>query len=138
MKETKRKEKIKVTLSSGNIFADMGLANPEERLLKAKLARLVNKAVEGKGWTQTYTAEVLGITQPDVSDLSRGRLKNFSVERLLQFLSRLERRITITVSSETENVPREEIVSAAQRRVPSEARARKLAEGVRVILEQGF
>jgi predicted XRE-type DNA-binding protein len=124
MKEKKNKEKIKVTPSSGNIFADMGLANPEERLLKAKLARLVNKAVAGKGWTQTTTADVLGITQPDVSDLSRGRLKNFSVERLLQFLSRLERRITITISSEAENVPREEIVIAAQRRVTVEARAR--------------
>lgn len=105
---------IKVTPSSGNIFADMGLANPEERLLKAKLARLVNKAIEGKGWTQTEMAKVLGITQPDVSDLSRGRLRNFSVERLLHFLSRLERRVTITVSSDTENIPSEEIVIPQQ------------------------
>jgi predicted XRE-type DNA-binding protein len=117
MKEPKRKTKIKVTPSSGNIFADMGLPNPEERLLKAKLARLVNRALEGKGWTQTEAAKVLGITQPDVSDLSRGRLKNFSVERLLQCLSRLERRITITVSGETEDVPSEEIVIPQQRRV---------------------
>jgi hypothetical protein len=49
LKKKPGKEKIKITPSSGNIFADMGLANPEERLLKAKLARLVNKAVEGKG-----------------------------------------------------------------------------------------
>jgi predicted XRE-type DNA-binding protein len=117
MKEPKRKTKIKVTPSSGNIFADMGLPNPEERLLKAKLARVVNRALEGKGWTQTEAAKVLGITQPDVSDLSRGRLKNFSVERLLQCLSRLERRITITVSGETEDVPSEEIVIPQQRRV---------------------
>ena len=101
--KTKVKSKIEVTPSSGNIFADMGLPNPEERLLKAKLARLVNKAIKRKGWTQTVTAQVLGITQPDVSDLGRGRLKNFSVERLLQFLSRLKRRITITISSDTEN-----------------------------------
>lgn len=125
MKEPKRKvkEKIKVTPSSGNIFADMGLPNPEERLLKAKLARFVNRALEGKGWTQTEAAGVLGITQPDVSDLSRGRLKNFSVERLLQFLSRLERRVTITISSETEDVPLEEIVIPQGRRV-TEARVR--------------
>jgi predicted XRE-type DNA-binding protein len=123
MKEPKRKINIKVTPSSGNIFADMGLPNPEERLLKAKLARLVNRALEGKGWTQTEAANVLGITQPDVSDLSRGRLKNFSVERLLQFLSRLERRVTITISSETEDVPLEEIVISRGRGVV-EARAR--------------
>jgi predicted XRE-type DNA-binding protein len=114
MKE-KKKRKIKVTPSSGNIFADMGLPNPEERLLKAKLARLVNKAIEGKGWTQTVTAQVLNITQPDVSDLGRGRLKNFSVERLLQFLSRLERKVTITISSDTETIPREEIIIPQQR-----------------------
>jgi predicted XRE-type DNA-binding protein len=113
MKEKKRKEKIKVIPSSGNIFADMGLPNPEERLLKAKLARLVNRTIQKKNWTQTYTAKVLGITQPDVSDLSRGRLKNFSVERLLYFLSKLDRRVTITVSGEGDALPREEIVIAA-------------------------
>lgn len=114
-KKEKAKEKIKVTPSSGNIFADMGLPNPEERLLKSKLARLVNKVIDSKGWTQTYTAKVLAITQPDVSDLSRGRLKNFSAERLLEFLSRLERRITITVSSDTENIPLEQIVIPQQK-----------------------
>ncbi len=123
MKEKKAKEKIKVTPSSGNIFADMGLANPEERLLKAKLARLVNKAVATKNWTQTKTAEVLGITQPDVSDLSRGRLKNFSVERLIYFLSKLNRRVTITVSGEEDN-QLEKIVIAAQKRRMPEARVR--------------
>lgn len=121
MQERKSKAKIKVTPSSGNVFADMGLPNPEERLLKAKLARLVNKAIEGKAWTQTDTAKVLGITQPDVSDLSRGRLKNFSVERLLQFLSRLERRVTITISSDTENIRQEEII-IPQKRGASEPR----------------
>jgi predicted XRE-type DNA-binding protein len=125
MKEKTRREKIKVTPSSGNIFADMGLANPEERLLKAKLARLVNKTIATKGWTQTQTAEVLGITQPDVSELSRGRLKNFSVERLIYFLSKLDRTITITVSSDKEDLPREEIVIAAQKSVSSEARVRQ-------------
>ena len=123
MKE-KGKNKIKVTLSSGNIFADMGLPNPEERLLKVKLARLVNNAIEKKGWTQTCTAEVLGITQPDVSELSRGRLKNFSVERLIYFLSRLERKVTITVSSEGERLPTEEIVIAAERSTEPVSRAR--------------
>jgi predicted XRE-type DNA-binding protein len=126
MKEKRKKDaKIKVTPSSGNIFADIGLPNPEERLLKAKLARTVNKAIAMKGWTQTYTAQVLGITQPDVSELSRGRLKNFSVERLIYFLSKLDRRVTITVSSDKEDLPREEIVITAQKRVSSEAQVRQ-------------
>jgi predicted XRE-type DNA-binding protein len=122
--KAKAKGKIKVTPSSGNIFADMGLPNPEERLLKAKLARLVNKAIAGKGWTQTYTAQVLGITQPDVSELSRGRLKNFSVERLLYFLSKLDRKVTITVGGERADSPREEIVIAARQQPPAQAQAR--------------
>jgi predicted XRE-type DNA-binding protein len=116
MKEKKpRKAKIKVTPSSGNIFADMGLANPEERLLKAKLARLVNKAISAKGWTQMATAQVLGITQPDVSELSRGRLKNFSVERLLSFFSKLNRQVTISVSGEGEEAAQENIVIPPQK-----------------------
>lgn len=110
MKE--KEDNIKLTLSSGNIFADMAMPNPEERLLKARLARLVNKAIERNNWTQSTTAQVLGITQPDVSNLNRGRLKNFSVERLLLFLSLLERRITITVSSDAENIAPEEIIIA--------------------------
>ena len=124
MKEKKVKSKIKVMPSSGNVYDDMGLVNPEERLLKAKLARLVNKAIESKGWTQTRTAEVLSITQPDVSELSRGRLKNFSVERLIYFLGKLDRKVTITVGSEGDRLPPEQIVIAAGNRAVAEARAR--------------
>lgn len=100
-----------VIYGSGNVFADMGLPNPEERLLKAKLARLINKAIEEKGWTQQEAAKVLGITQPKVSDLGRGRLKNFSVARLLGFLAQLDHRVAITVSRP--DLPPEEFVIAA-------------------------
>ncbi len=102
---------IKYEMGSGNIFADMGLPNPEEHLLKARLARLINKAVEEQGWTQQHAADVLSITQPKVSDLSRGRLKNFSVERLLGFLAQLNHRVAITVSRP--DLPPEEFVIAA-------------------------
>ena len=61
MPKKERKEKISVKPSSGNVFADMGLANPEERLLKARLARAVNKAIQDKGWTQIEAAKVLGL-----------------------------------------------------------------------------
>ena len=108
----KSKSGIKYEIGSGNVFADMGLPNPEEHLLKANLARLINKAVEEHGWTQQYAAKVLGVTQPKVSDLGRGRLKNFSVERLLGFLARLEHRVAITVSSP--NLPLEEFVISAE------------------------
>ena len=102
-----------IVSSSGNVFADMGLANPEERLVKARLARLINKAIQERDWTQKHTAEVLGITQPKVSDISRGRLKNFSVERLMTFLAMLNHRVVISVSSEDSPDDTEEIVVAA-------------------------
>jgi predicted XRE-type DNA-binding protein len=99
-----------VTISSGNVFADMGLPNPEERLLKAKLASLINDAIEERGWTQQRTAHYLGLEQPHVSDLSRGRLSRFSVERLLYLLGKLERHVTITVRRKKGSKPLEEIV----------------------------
>lgn len=96
----KIKEKIDYTLSTGNVFADLELPNPEERQLKARLASLIYDILEERGWTQQHSAEVLGISQPDVSKLTRGILKDFSVERLLSFLSRLEYRVTITAQED--------------------------------------
>ena len=101
-------------IGSGNVFADIGLPNPEERQLKARLARLVNSSISARGWTQQHAAEVLGTTQPKVSDLSRGRLKNFSVERLMTFLTLLKHRVAITVSKD--DLPSEEIVLTSQLR----------------------
>lgn len=111
-----------VTYGSGNVFADMGLANPEELLLKAKLAHLINKAIEEKSWTQKEAAKVLGITQPKVSDLGRGRLINFSVERLLTFLAQLDHRVAITVSRP--DLPPEEFVIVADSRSREQAVSR--------------
>jgi len=102
-----------VTQSSGNVFADMGLANPEERLLKARLASLIFDIMESREWTQSTAANVLGITQPDVSNITNGRLKNFSVERLMCFLSKLNQRVTISVQDETTDIPPQEIVIPA-------------------------
>ena len=103
-----------ITRGSGNVFADMGLPNPEERLLKARLASLIYDTIETREWTQNHTAKLLGITQPDVSNICRGRLKTFSVERLLNFLSKLDQRVTITVQDEQQDLPPHEIVIAAQ------------------------
>ena len=64
-------------IGSGNVFADMGMDNPEERLLKSNLARMVNRTLKQRGWTQKHTAEVLGITQPKVSDMKRGPARAF-------------------------------------------------------------
>ncbi len=105
------KDKIEYEVGSGNVFADLGLPNPEERKLKAHLAGMIYEIIEMRGWTQQHAAEVLGVTQPDVSKMTRGILKDFSVERLLYFLSKLNQRVTITVSGD--ELTTQEIVIAA-------------------------
>ncbi len=84
--------------SSGNVFADIGHPDPDTALVKAQLARQIATIIEQRGWTQTEAATALGIDQPKVSALTRGRLRDFSADRLLRFLTRLDRDVDITVS----------------------------------------
>jgi predicted XRE-type DNA-binding protein len=76
---------MKVEEGSGNVFADIGLPNPEEALAKAEIARQVNRILTERGLSQVQAGELLKIAQPRVSDLVRGRLGKFSLEKLLQF-----------------------------------------------------
>ncbi len=91
--------KAKVIRSSGNVFADLGLPHPEERLAKAALALELTRLIEARGLTQRATAAVLGIDQPKVSHLLHGRLAGFSTERLLGFLTALGRDVEIVVKA---------------------------------------
>ena len=88
---------IKVEKSSGNVFADLGLPNPEQELLKAGLTLQVYKIVKARGLTQAQVGAVLGIKQPHVSTLMRNRAGNFSVGRLIEFLTALGQDVQITV-----------------------------------------
>ena len=77
---------IPVTEGSGNVFADLGLADSEEELAKAQLAAHIRRIVEGRRLTQVAAAQVMGIDQPKVSALLNGRLAGFSSDRLMRFL----------------------------------------------------
>ncbi|MDR3550735.1 MAG: helix-turn-helix transcriptional regulator [Candidatus Babeliales bacterium] len=92
------KKNIEYEIGSGNVFADLGLANPEERLAKAKLAIQINDLIKEKNLTQKNAAKLLDIDQPKVSDLSRGRLSGFSLDRLLRFLNILGQDVTIKIT----------------------------------------
>jgi predicted XRE-type DNA-binding protein len=85
-------------LSSGNVFAALGHPDPEMAWAKAKLAHQIGAIVAQQGWTQVQAAQVLDIDQPKVSALVRGRLRDFSIERLMHFLTRLDRDVEITVA----------------------------------------
>lgn len=97
MKSTK---KTKVTPSSGNIFADLGLPEAEDRLLKAQLALRIQQLIEQKGMTQAEIAPLLNLDQPKVSNLLRGRLAGFSVERLFSILNKLGHNVEVHISEE--------------------------------------
>jgi predicted XRE-type DNA-binding protein len=92
-----RKTRIDVEESSGNVFADLGLPNPEQELLKADLTLQVYKALKARKLTQTQAGKVLGIPQPHVSDLLNGRARGFSAERLMEFLVALGHDVEIRV-----------------------------------------
>lgn len=86
-------------MSSGNVFADLGLPDAQEMLVKADLAIEINKLIKAKKLNQTQAAKLLGIDQPKISALNSGRLSGFSLERLFRFLNILDKDITIKVST---------------------------------------
>lgn len=93
-------KEMTVTKSSGNVFKDLGYADieAEEMLAKASLASKINEIIfEELKLTQREAAEILGISQPNISLLNRGILRDFSLERLMRFLSRLNQDIEIVV-----------------------------------------
>ena len=90
---------IEVVEGSGNVFADIGLPNPEERLAKADLAIRISSAIRARRLTQARAARILKIDQPKVSRLLRGRLSGFSTERLMHFLTLLGRDVEIVVKT---------------------------------------
>jgi len=87
----------RVTEGSGNVFADLGLPNPEQELLKAQLTLQIYTILKGSGMTQVEIAKILGVQQPQVSLLMRNRAGNFSVGRLMEFLMALRQDVEITV-----------------------------------------
>jgi len=92
-----RTKEIRAEQSSGNVFADLKLPNADEALAKAELARQISIVIEKKGLSQTKAAKLLGIDQPKVSALLRGRLEGFSTDRLIRFLNALGREVEIVV-----------------------------------------
>ena len=81
-----KKDNGSVEESSGNIFADTGLQQPDQELLKAKLTLQIYRLIKSRELTQKQAGEILGVKQPHVSALMRNRSGNFSVGRLMNFL----------------------------------------------------
>ena len=93
----KNDARIRVKESSGNIFRDLGFPHPEREHLKARLTLQIYRLIKDRCLTQTQAGQILGIRQPHVSGLMRGQSGNFSVERLMDFLTALGQDVEITV-----------------------------------------
>jgi predicted XRE-type DNA-binding protein len=91
------RERTRFEPGSGNVFADIGIPDPEQVLAKARLADLIGEAVKDRGLTQVQAGQLLGIDQGSVSKLVNGRLDGFSQERLIRYLNVLGLDVEIVV-----------------------------------------
>jgi predicted XRE-type DNA-binding protein len=93
----KTKNRPDVVPSSGNVFADLGIANAEEKQTKVRLAVAINQIIQSRKLSQTAAAHRLRVNQPKVSALSNYHLDGFSVERLMNFVTVLDRDVDIVI-----------------------------------------
>ena len=98
------KKKIKFHETKGNVFKDLGISHPEESLAKAEAAHQIAKIIKKHRLKQSEAAAVLGIDQPKVSAIIRGRLDSFSLERLLRFLNDLGQDVYIAIKPSSSKV----------------------------------
>ena len=90
-------EETKIERGSGNVFADLGRPDADAQLLKAELVTRLDEIIRRRRLTQVQAAELLGLSQPDVSRLLRGNFRDYSVERLLRLLMALGRDVDIVI-----------------------------------------
>ena len=83
--------------SNFNVYADIGVPNAQEHLVKAQLVFKIDAILKARGLKQVEAAELFGVRQPDVSKMLRGEFRQFSVERLLRFLVALDQDVGIVV-----------------------------------------
>ena len=86
-----------VVPSSGNVFADLGLRDAEEKQTRVRLAVAINQIIQSRLLSQSAAARLLDVNQPKISALMNYRLDGFSVERLMHFLNALDRDVEIVI-----------------------------------------
>src|SRR6185437_1000524 len=91
---------VEYTVSSGNVFADLGIPDAEDSLVKADLAIEIAATIKKRHLAQAQAAKVMGIDQSRVSRIIRGQLDRYSIDILLRFLTLLDRNVTIVVGAE--------------------------------------
>jgi predicted XRE-type DNA-binding protein len=108
-----RKKKIKFEEGSGNVFADLGLKDSDELFTRAQIGFCVYKIVTVKKLKQREIADLLGIAQSDVSHLMNGHYSRFTTDKLLDFLKKLDRKVTIRIGPHKAGEPYQQISFAS-------------------------
>jgi predicted XRE-type DNA-binding protein len=90
-------ETIGIHAGSDNVYADLGLPDADEMLLKAQLVDKIHDILRDKGWTQRQAAEVLGLSQPKLSKMLRGQFRGISEAKMLECITRLDRDVQIII-----------------------------------------
>ena len=109
---TKRRKPIEFEEGSGNVFADLGLKDADQLLARSQIGFHVFKILEERNLRQREIAHILGIAQPDVSHLMNGHFSRFTADKLLDFLKRLDRKVTIKVSRREKGEPYQRVTFA--------------------------
>ena len=92
-----KRKTLEMEPGSGNVFADLGLADAGEHLIKAGLMVKIDRTIRRRRLTQTAAAQLMGIDQPKVSAMLGGQFRGYSVERLMRFLVALGHDVEIVV-----------------------------------------
>jgi predicted XRE-type DNA-binding protein len=109
---TKRRISTKAEIGSGNVFADLRLKDADQLMARSQIGFHVFKILEEKKLKQREIASILGIAQSDVSHLMNGHFSRFTTDKLLNFLKRLDRKVTIEVSRRHKGEPYQEVTFA--------------------------
>jgi predicted XRE-type DNA-binding protein len=88
---------IEIEKGSGNVYADLGIPNADEMLVKAQLATKIGEIIKARKWSQQQAADVLGMTQPKLSRMLRGQFRGISEAKMLDCLTRLGRDVQIVI-----------------------------------------
>ncbi|MCW3055924.1 MAG: transcriptional regulator [Chthonomonadales bacterium] len=100
----------KIHEGSGNVFVDLGLPHPNDRQAKARIANYIEQLITDAKWTQTEAAQRMNLSQPDVSNIIRGRLNGFTLDRLFQCLDALDQEIEIGIQPRKTDASKEKVL----------------------------
>ena len=109
----KDKEPIEFEEGSGNVYEDLGLEDSEELFARSQIGFHIYTILKKRGLKQRETSKLLGIAQPDVSHLMNGHFSRFTTDKLMDFLRRLDQKITIQISPHKEGEPFHQVAFGA-------------------------